>query len=212
MNKVDVDLPRGWVWVTEFNNTGIPSKHYGYVMLIGLLSALFAFAGYEAGAHLAEETKNASISAPWGIVATCCTVAATGFFYIVGMLYATPTVLGPYAQYWPTAYSVVNTSMACESPDTPGCGVNDYLSTALATAAASGAPGVYVAACGEKTGLFLLASEFLRWSVCGMVCAEYSILQLIVPTPIDVCCTRLTLLCIHRGESQYPAAPPRPAL
>lgn len=56
----------------------------GYVMLVGLLGALFAFSGYEAGAHLAEETQNATVSAPWGIIGTCITVAITGFIYIVG--------------------------------------------------------------------------------------------------------------------------------
>ena len=154
----DPDVPSDWVWNTEYTGVGVPDSAYGYIYFIGLLSALFAFSGYEAGAHLAEETQNASVSAPWGIIATCCSVAATGFIYIVGMLYATPTVLGPYAEYWPTAFSVINASMACVSPDTPGCGMNDYLSTAIATVADSGAPGVYIAACGEKTGMFLLAS------------------------------------------------------
>ena len=33
---------------------------------------------------VAEETKNASTSSPWGIIATCVTVSVLGFLYIVG--------------------------------------------------------------------------------------------------------------------------------
>ena len=40
-----------------YNDTGFNSPIY--VSLAGITSALFAFAGYEASAHLAEETGNA---------------------------------------------------------------------------------------------------------------------------------------------------------
>jgi len=49
---------------------------------------LFSFSGYEGGAHMAEETKNASSSAPWGIVYTCLASAFTGIIYITGLLYS----------------------------------------------------------------------------------------------------------------------------
>jgi hypothetical protein len=52
------------------------------------------------GAHMAEETVNASVSSPWGVVATCGTVAACGFIYIVGLLYASPSVLGQTYAEW----------------------------------------------------------------------------------------------------------------
>ena len=51
-----------------YNNTGFTSTIY--VSTVGLTSALFAFAGYEASAHLAEETGNASIAASKGIIHT----------------------------------------------------------------------------------------------------------------------------------------------
>jgi amino acid transporter len=59
-----------------------------YVSCIGLLMCLFSFAGYEGGAHMAEETKNASSSAPKGIILTCIVTAITGLIYIAGILYA----------------------------------------------------------------------------------------------------------------------------
>jgi len=48
----------------------------------------FSFSGYESGATMAEETKQASISAPKGIVFTCIIAAVIGFIYIVGLLFA----------------------------------------------------------------------------------------------------------------------------
>lgn len=50
--------------------------------------SLFSFSGYEGGAHMAEETKNASASAPKGLVLTCIVTAITGLVYIAGLLYA----------------------------------------------------------------------------------------------------------------------------
>jgi amino acid transporter len=55
---------------------------------MGLLMSLYSFSGYEGGAHMAEETTNASASAPKGIVYTCICAALVGFAYILGLLYA----------------------------------------------------------------------------------------------------------------------------
>lgn len=54
--------------------------------------SLFSFSGYEAGAHMAEETTNASKSAPYGILFTCIATALTGFTYILGLLYTCQNV------------------------------------------------------------------------------------------------------------------------
>lgn len=75
-----------FVW-TEYNNeTGMPNVFY--VSCLGLLMCLFSSSGYEGGAHMAEETKNASSSAPKGIVLTCLASALTGLCYLIGLLYA----------------------------------------------------------------------------------------------------------------------------
>ncbi|CAF1344497.1 unnamed protein product [Rotaria sp. Silwood1] len=44
------------VFTSTYNSTGFP---FAYVCLIGILSTLFSFSGYEAGAHLSEETRHA---------------------------------------------------------------------------------------------------------------------------------------------------------
>ena len=57
-------------------------------MLIGLLNACYGFSGYEAAGHMSEETKNASESAPKGILFACISTALTGLAFLLGLLYA----------------------------------------------------------------------------------------------------------------------------
>lgn len=55
-----------WTMTAWHNQTGFT---FGpYVFLMGLLMAQYTYTGYDASAHVAEETKNASRSAPRGIV------------------------------------------------------------------------------------------------------------------------------------------------
>lgn len=74
-----------WVFTYYYNDTGFDSV--SYVCLIGLLTSLYAFAGYEAGATMAEETKNPSVSAPRGILMTCIISAVFGFATVLALLY-----------------------------------------------------------------------------------------------------------------------------
>jgi amino acid transporter len=67
-------------------------NNIGYVCLIGLLMSLFSFSGYEAGAHMSEETTKATSSAPKGIIYTCIATALTGFAYILALLYVSVDV------------------------------------------------------------------------------------------------------------------------
>ncbi len=55
-----------WTMTTFHNNTG---WSFGpYVFLMGLLMAQYTYTGYDASAHVAEETKGAAMAAPRGIV------------------------------------------------------------------------------------------------------------------------------------------------
>ena len=83
--------PDSFVWGTFYNDTGFSGPGMElYVGLLGLLMSLFSFAGYEAGAHTAEETVGASRAAPYGIIGTCVAVATCGLCYILSLLYAIP--------------------------------------------------------------------------------------------------------------------------
>jgi amino acid transporter len=75
-----------FVYTTYYNSTGFSSPFY--VCMMGVLFSCYSFTGYEAGAHMAEETAGASKSAPKGIVYTCVITSITGFIYILGLLYA----------------------------------------------------------------------------------------------------------------------------
>ena len=51
-----------FVFTKYVNETGFHSK--SYVVVIGLLTGMYSFAGYEASAHMAEETGSAATAAP----------------------------------------------------------------------------------------------------------------------------------------------------
>jgi choline transport protein len=71
----------------EFNNqSGFESPVY--TSMIGILTALYGFSGYDSGATLAEETKDASRSAPIAIIYSIVLSAVTGLIFILSLLYA----------------------------------------------------------------------------------------------------------------------------
>ena len=61
-----------------------------YVFLIGLLNAQYTFTGYDASAHVSEETVQARISAPKGIVNSIWISMIAGFILLVAVSYAIP--------------------------------------------------------------------------------------------------------------------------
>ena len=56
-----------------------------YVMLIGLLNAQYTLTGYDASAHMSEETHNAERSAPRGIIWSVVISVIAGFILLVAM-------------------------------------------------------------------------------------------------------------------------------
>jgi amino acid transporter len=72
---------------TEFvNNTGWQSSLY--VALIGLLLAQYTLTGYDASAHMTEETHDASRSGPRGIVMSIVVSIAAGWVLLIGLTFA----------------------------------------------------------------------------------------------------------------------------
>lgn len=72
---------------TEFvNDTGWDNPLY--VAAIGLLLAQYTFSGYDASAHLSEETANASVSAARGIVRSIWVSWIAGFVLLAGLTFA----------------------------------------------------------------------------------------------------------------------------
>lgn len=70
-----------------FNATGFP---LWYAFLIGLLLAQYTYTGYDASAHMTEETVGAETQAPWGVVMSVVVSAIAGYALLMGLVAATP--------------------------------------------------------------------------------------------------------------------------
>ena len=68
------------------NNTGWSSSFY--VVLLGLLLAQYTFTGYDASAHMTEETHNAARSGPRGIVMSIMVSLIAGWVLLIGVTFA----------------------------------------------------------------------------------------------------------------------------
>lgn len=76
----------GFVFGEFSNHTGWSNPLY--VGLLGLLLAQYTFSGYDASAHLSEETVHAQVSAARGIVRSIFWSWVVGFVLLAGMLFA----------------------------------------------------------------------------------------------------------------------------
>jgi len=79
-----------FVFTKYVNQTGFEDK--SYVVVIGLLTGMYCFAGFEASAHMAEETGSASTAAPKGIINTVLASGIGGILFIVALLYSTDSI------------------------------------------------------------------------------------------------------------------------
>lgn len=73
------------------NGTGWGNSFY--VLLLGLLVAQYTLTGYDASAHMTEETRNAAIAGPRGIVNSVVVSVIAGWVLLLGMTFA----IGDYA-------------------------------------------------------------------------------------------------------------------
>ena len=72
---------------TQFHNaTGISNGLYAG--LLGLLTTAWVFTGFDASAHMTEETKSASVSAPKGIVRSIMYSGIGGFILMVTLVWS----------------------------------------------------------------------------------------------------------------------------
>jgi len=75
-----------FVFSSTFNTTGWHSLFY--VLLLGLLLAQYTFTGYDASAHMTEETHNAALSGPRGIVTSIIVSLFAGWILLIGITFA----------------------------------------------------------------------------------------------------------------------------
>ncbi len=74
----------------KFNTTGFP---IWYAFLLGLLLAQYTYTGYDASAHMTEETVGAATRAPWGVVMSVVVSAFAGYIVLMGLLAAAPDLV-----------------------------------------------------------------------------------------------------------------------
>ncbi|KAK9425937.1 putative Amino acid permease [Seiridium unicorne] len=79
-----------FVFVDFMNSSGWSND--GVSWLVGLLSAVYPFLGYDAACHLAEEIPNASRNVPLAMVGSSVLNGLIGFAYCIMLLYCTGPV------------------------------------------------------------------------------------------------------------------------
>ncbi len=70
-----------------FNATGFP---LWYAVLLSLLLAQYTYTGYDASAHMTEETIGAETRAPWGVLMSVVVSAIAGYALLMGLVAASP--------------------------------------------------------------------------------------------------------------------------
>jgi amino acid transporter len=80
--------PLSYVFTQSYNNSGFGSPIYAF--LVGLLLAQWTFTGYDASAHVTEETVNPAKRAPWGIVNSVFWSWVFGYIMLIALTVAIP--------------------------------------------------------------------------------------------------------------------------
>ncbi|KAL0906763.1 hypothetical protein M5K25_025282 [Dendrobium thyrsiflorum] len=72
------------------NDAGIHSQVY--IFVLGLLMSQYTLTGYDASAHMTEETKNADINGPKGIISAIGISIIAGWGYLLGITFAVTNI------------------------------------------------------------------------------------------------------------------------
>ena len=81
---------------TKYNN-GLGwgfSGNVVWVALVGMMLAQYTITGFDASAHMTEETHDAAVSGPRGIMTSIWVSVIAGFILMVGLVYAIPYAVG----------------------------------------------------------------------------------------------------------------------
>ncbi len=72
-----------------FNGTGYP---LWYAFLLSLLLAQYTYTGYDASAHMTEETIGAETRAPWGVLMSVVVSAVAGYALLMALVATSPNL------------------------------------------------------------------------------------------------------------------------
>ncbi|PWT97588.1 MAG: amino acid permease [Bacteroidetes bacterium] len=79
-----------WIFTTKINNSGFTgsANYWFYVLPLGFLLTQYTITGFDASAHLSEETKGAHLAAAKGIWQSIFYSAIGGYILLLAFLYA----------------------------------------------------------------------------------------------------------------------------
>jgi amino acid transporter len=80
------------VFTKTINNSGFSHTWILFVLALGLLQAQYTYTGYDASAHMSEETQNASRSAARGVIMSIVVSAIFGYILALGVTFAIQNV------------------------------------------------------------------------------------------------------------------------
>ncbi|RDB21998.1 Amino-acid permease BAT1 [Hypsizygus marmoreus] len=92
-----------FVFQTFMDGTGAPGEGWSdrasaaYVAVIGILMAQYTLTGFDASAHMTEETHNAAMSGSIGIIMAIGVSAVLGWFLVLGLLFSIQDLEGTLA-------------------------------------------------------------------------------------------------------------------
>jgi amino acid transporter len=85
----------GDVFTKYYNGTGWGfGGNAIWVALVGMMLAQYTITGFDASAHMTEETHDAAVSGPRGIMTSIWVSVVAGFILMVGLTYAIPYAIG----------------------------------------------------------------------------------------------------------------------
>jgi amino acid transporter len=90
----DNHQPVSFVFGETINNSGFSDTAFWFVFGLGLLMAQYTITGYDASAHMSEETRQASRTAALGMVMAVVASVFFGFILLVAVTFAVPDVQG----------------------------------------------------------------------------------------------------------------------
>src|SRR2546423_9330916 len=86
--KPDHHQSVGKVFSHTINNSGWGHGWLWFVLLLGLLQAQYTYTGYDASAHMSEETRDASRAAARGVIMSIVVSAVFGYILALGVTFA----------------------------------------------------------------------------------------------------------------------------
>jgi amino acid transporter len=110
-----IDISRLWTFKNYSGDAGggvFPqSESIGYLFLLCLLLPVYTITGYDASAHTSEETKNAAMSVPKGIVSAVLWSSLVGWIMICAIILAIPDMDAAAASGWGVFFGTMDAIM-----------------------------------------------------------------------------------------------------